>query len=249
MKHHNYKTIVLSLIIVLSSLTPNLAVSKDETFSVFAKLPLLGKIEVQNIKTNLITEDSNIYYSYHVEPTQILDFFDNKVSSGYIRGEIENYKFKTKEYFFKTEKENFRRIINFKYNNGIIKNVSVEPIYDVSKITDVSSKMIEESVDPVTMFYLLTDYNFIEKCNKTINVYDGKRRYDLILSSPSKNDIEYKCTLTHQKIAGYKASKIKENKKYVSDLKFIMNENNSYEFKEVSFRNDNIDLLISKNNQ
>ena len=70
MKHHNYKTILLSLIIVLSSLTPNLAVSKDETFSVFAKLPLLGKIEVQNIKTNLIIEDSNIYYSYHVEPTK-----------------------------------------------------------------------------------------------------------------------------------------------------------------------------------
>ena len=97
------------------------------------------------------------------------------------------------------------------------------------------------------MFYMITDFEYIKNCNKTIKVYDGKRRYDLILSKPIENDRGYSCTLTHQKIAGYKVEKIKENKLYVSDLRFIINDNQLYEFSEVSLRNNNSDLIIRKN--
>ena len=247
MKHSNYNILIITLTIILFFTLTKFSLSKQENYSVFAKLPLLGEVEVQNIKTDSTLIDDKIKYSYHVSPTKIVDFFDDKISSGFILGKLENNNIVTEEYFFKTEKEDFKREIQFQYQDGLIKEVNIEPYYDISKISNVSDIMIQESIDPVSMFYLITNFEYIKNCNKTIKVYDGKRRYDLILSKPIENDREYSCTLTHQKIAGYKPEKIKENKLYVSDLRFIVNDNQLYEFNEVSLRNNNSDLIIRKN--
>ncbi len=247
MKHSNYNISLISLTIVLFLTLTKFSLSKQENYSVFAKLPLLCEMEVQYIKTDFTSIDDKIKYSYHVSPTKIVDFFDNKISSGFILGKLEKNNLVTEEYFFKSEKEDFKREIQFIYSDGLIEEVNIEPNYDTSKITNVSDIMIQESIDPVSMFYLITDFEFIKNCNKTIKVYDGKRRYDLILSKPIVNDLSYSCTLTHQKIAGYKPEKIAENKLYVSDLIFLVNDKKSYEFNEVSLRNNNTDLIIRKN--
>ena len=247
MKHSNYNILLISLTIILSFALTKFSLSKQENYSVFAKLPLLGEVEVQKIETDITSIDNSIKYSYYVSPTKIVDFFDSKISSGFILGKIEKNNIVIEEYFFKTEKEDFKREIQFQYLDGFIEEVNIDPSYDVSKISNVSDIMIQESIDPVSMFYLITDFEYIQNCNKTIKVYDGKRRYDLILSKPIKNDLSYSCTLTHQKIAGYKPEKIAENKLYVSDLIFVVNDNQSYEFSEVSLRNNNTDLIIRKN--
>ncbi len=247
MKHSNYNILLISLTIILSFVLTKFSLSNQENYSVFAKLPLLGEVEVQKIETDITSVDDRIKYSYHVSPTKIVDFFDSKISSGFILGKLEKNNIITEEYFFKTEKEDFKREIQFQYLDGYIEEVNIEPSYDVSKISNVSDIMIQESIDPVSMFYLITDFEYIKNCNKTIKVYDGKRRYDLILSKPIKNDLSYSCTLTHKKIAGYKPEKIEENKLYVSDLRFVVNDKQSYEFSEVSLRNNNTDLLIRKN--
>ena len=247
MKHSNYNILLITLTITLFFALTKFSLGKQENFSVFAKLPLLGEIEVQNIKTDFTSMDGKTKYSYYVSPTKIVDFFDDKISSGFILGKLENNIIITEEYFFKTEKEDFKREIQFQYQDGLINEVNIEPYYDTSKISNVSDVMIQESIDPVSMFYLITNFKYIKNCNKVIKVYDGKRTYNLILSQPIKNDLSYSCTLTHQKIAGYKPEKIKENKKYVSDLIFIMNDNQSFEFSEVSLRNNNMDLIIRKN--
>ncbi len=247
MKHSNYIILLITLTISLFFALTKFSLSKQENFSVFAKLPILGEIEVQNIKTDFTSMDGKTKYSYYVSPTKIVDFFDDKISSGYVLGKLENNIIITEEYFFKTEKEDFKREIHFQYLNGFINEINIEPSYDISKISNVSDVMIQESIDPVSMFYLITNFKYIKNCNRVIKVYDGKRRYNLILSEPIKNDLRYSCTLTHQKIAGYKPEKIKENKKYVSDLIFIMNDNQSFEFSEVSLRNNNMDLIIRKN--
>ena len=244
-------TIRLKIFITLllfSTINTSLAKEKVDTYLVYAKLPLLGEVEVQNIETKLTIFDNKFKYSYKVNPTKLIDFFDDKISSGYILGEFQNESISTNTYLFKTEKDDFIRTIKFTYTENIIDDVSILPSYDLSKITNVSRKMIDESIDPVTMFYMITNFEFIKNCNKIISVYDGKRRYDLILSDPKKSKNSYKCTLTHQKIAGYKPKKIDEDIRYVSDLKFLINSNNLYEFNEVSLRNNNTDLIIRKSN-
>ncbi len=239
---------ILFTIILFSIINTSLAKEKVDSYLVYAKLPFLGEVEVQNIETRMSIFNERFKYSYHVNPTKLIDFFDDKISSGYILGEFKNDSIATDTYIFKTEKDDFSRTIKFTYKENLIDDVSILPSYDLSKITNVTRNMIDESIDPVTMFYMITNYEFIKNCNKVINVYDGKRRYDLILSDPKKSEYGFSCKLTHQKIAGYKPEKIKENKKYVSDLKFLINKNNSYDFNEVSLRNNNTDLIIRKNN-
>ena len=234
--------------LLFSIINTSLAKEKVDTYLVYAKLPLLGEVEVQNIETKLTISEKKFKYSYKVNPTKLIDFFDDKISSGYILGEFQNESISTNKYLFKTEKDDFIRTIKFTYTENVIDDVSILPSYDLSKITNVSKKMIDDSIDPVTMFYKITNFEFIKNCDKIISVYDGKRRYDLILSDPKKNKNSYNCTLTHQKIAGYKPEKIDEDKKYVSDLKFLINNNNLYEFNEVSLRNNDTDLIIRKSN-
>ena len=239
----------IAIFILFSIINTASAKEKVDNFSVYAKFPIIGEVEVQKIETKLSIVNSALEYSYYVAPTKVVDFFDKKITSGYIIGSLKNNTVYTDQYLLKTEKDDFSRIIEFKYKNSVIYDVSINPSYDTSKITDVTEKMIIESIDPVTMFFKITNFEFINECNKTIKVYDGKRRYNLKLSDPKITDKTYNCTLTHQKIAGYKPEKIKENKIYVSDLKFLINENQSYEFSEVSLRNNNTDLIIRKINQ
>ena len=104
--------------------------------------------------------------------------------------------------------------------------------------------MIEKSIDPVTMFFILTNYTLLEKCNKKLKIYDGKRLYDLNISDPIiKNNI-LECKITQTKIAGYKANKIKENKKYISYIQFDKDEAGIYNFNSVSLRENFSDLVI-----
>ena len=112
MKHSNYNILLIILSITLFFALTKFSLSKQENFSVFAKLPLLGEIEVQNIKTDLSSINDKIKYSYNVSPTKIVDFFDDKINSGFILGRLENNNIVTEEYFFKTEKDDFKREIH-----------------------------------------------------------------------------------------------------------------------------------------
>ena len=247
MKPFNYKIIYLLTFLSLSLFFTLFARANVETYSVFAKLPLLGEVQVQNIETNFTIINNEFDYSYNVAPTKLVDFFDNKISHGYIKGIIKNKKINPQLYFYQSKKDNFERSVKFYYLDGKIKDISIEPKYDTSKITEVTNGMINESIDPVTMFYLITNYDHIKNCNFTLNIYDGKRRYDLILSDPVKNNQFFSCTITHKKIAGYKPEKIKQDEKYISDLRFKIGHNGMYIFKEVSLRDNNLDLIIKKN--
>ena len=247
MKPFNYKIIYLIAFFSLSLFLTLFAKASVETYSVFAKLPLLGEVQVQNIETNFTIINNEFDYSYNVEPTKLVDFFDNKISNGYIKGIIKDEEIKPRVYFYQSKKDDFERSIKFNYLDGKITDINIDPKYDASKITKVTNEMISKSIDPVTMFYLITNYNHIKNCDFTLNIYDGKRRYDLILSDPIKNSQFFLCTITHKKIAGYKPEKIKKDEKYISDLRFKMSQNGEYIFKEVSLRDNNLDLIIKKN--
>ena len=118
MKNYYYKTLLISLTSIFLLTFTNYVLSKEETYSVYAKLPILGEIEVQNIRTELSINEDNVKYSYYVNPTKVVDFFDDKISSGYITGKLVNNSIETNEYYFKTEKEDFQRLIRFQYLSG-----------------------------------------------------------------------------------------------------------------------------------
>ena len=247
MKPFNYKIIFLLTIFLYTTFCSSYAIARVERYSVFAKLPLLGEIQVQNIETKFVIENNEFDYYYKVEPTKFVDFFDNKISNGFVKGKIINELILPIEYFYNSKKDDFERSISFSYLNGKINKINIKPQYDSSKITDVSPEMISDSIDPVTMFYYITNYDYVKSCNFTLNIFDGKRRYDLIFTEPRKNDQFFSCTITHKKIAGYKLEKIIDDEKNIFDLKFKTLDNGEYIFYEVSLRDNNLDLIIKKN--
>ena len=83
-----FNIIVIFILFSIINSTP--AKEKVDNYSVYAKLPLLGEVEVQKIETELSIVDSTFEYSYYVAPTKIVDFFDKKINSGYILGSLQN---------------------------------------------------------------------------------------------------------------------------------------------------------------
>ena len=113
MKPFNYK--ILNLIVFFTLLIFNTVFAKAsvETYSVFAKLPLLGEVQVQNIETSFTIINNEFDYSYNVEPTKLVDFFDNKISNGYIKGILKNEEIYPQLYFYHSKKDDFKRSINY----------------------------------------------------------------------------------------------------------------------------------------
>ena len=67
---------IIVILILFSIINSTPAKEKVDNYSVYAKLPLLGEVEVQKIETELSIVDSTFEYSYYVAPTKIVDFFD-----------------------------------------------------------------------------------------------------------------------------------------------------------------------------
>ena len=61
---NSIKFYYIVILIVFSIINTTLAKEKVENYSVYAKLPLIGEIEVQKIETKFSTIDNNFEYSY-----------------------------------------------------------------------------------------------------------------------------------------------------------------------------------------
>ena len=245
----NFKKNTYIFLIILLVLSRGIqAFAIDNNFDVFIKLPLAAEVKVQEIYTKLSIEKNKFKYTYDVKPTEFINFFDNRVSSGELRGKIIKSIITPEYYLYVSTKEDFIRRIEFKYVDGLINDVTVNPEYDKSNLTFVSQDMIKKSIDPVTMFFILTNYTLLEECNKNLEIFDGKRRYNLKISDPVIKNQKLECKITQTKIAGYKKNKIKENKKYVSYIVFDINEDGVHNFNNVSLKENFSDLVIKKRN-
>ena len=103
--------------------------------------------------------------------------------------------------------------------------------------------MISESIDPIMLFFKLTNYQYIKNCDSIFFVFDGKRRYDIILSNKSTDSETLTCKLKQNKIGGYK----KKQDKYIdnlTDLIFKKNNKNKFIFHSVEFKDDFFNIII-----
>jgi len=128
MKPFNYKILNLIVFSTLLIFYTVFAKASVETYSVFAKLPLLGEVQVQNIETSFTIINNEFDYSYNVEPTKLVDFFDNKISNGYIKGIFKNEEIHPQLYFYHSKKDDFERSIKFNYLDGKITDIKIEPL-------------------------------------------------------------------------------------------------------------------------
>ncbi len=106
-------------------------------------------------------------------------------------GNINNGKLQTRHYYYRSKSRFNRRSKELVYNEKGM------PVYRISSKNDKEKKVaIEESPDNVgttdlqTVFAALSkQYNDVKFCDSRMQVFDGKRRFDVIIKDEGKEEI------------------------------------------------------------
>tara|TARA_B100000965_G_C19537274_1_gene733956 strand:+ start:666 stop:1397 length:732 start_codon:yes stop_codon:yes gene_type:complete len=216
----------------------------SKSYTIYIKLPLVPKISFQNIDTKLDFDEKFFTYSYNVETINNLDFIKSTESTGFINGQLINGNYYPDNYNNSSIRGDQKRSIHFEYLENQIKFISVIPPYDKNNLSAVTESMLINSIDPITLFLKLTDYDYVKNCDVIFNIYDGKRRYDIILSNKSEEQEFFRCKLEQKKIGGYKLEKQNESTKALTELVYKKNIKNKFIFDSVEFKDDFFSIII-----
>ena len=98
-------------------------------------------------------------------------------------------------------------------------------------------------IDPITAMSILASLDLNRNCSKNLNIYDGKRRYDMVFDKINITDKKINCIVERVKIGGFK------KKEGVLDPpeKFYLTFNEKKRtLEEITATNKNIKLTLTK---
>jgi len=183
--------------------------NNERKFILFAKLPIIPKISLMELKTNLSIIDKDKYeLSFKVKTLNFVDYINNINGEGFVEGSIINNIYYPKTYNYNYVRKSKKKSVSLKYlNKNIVENKFI-PVFDKNKLTPISENEMIDTIDPATLFLRLLDINKTDKCNQIIKVYDGKRRYDVIFDEIKIENLTIECSAFQKRIGGYKKDKI-----------------------------------------
>ncbi len=217
--------------------------TQNKTYIIYVKIPLMPEVSLQEIKTRIKIDENIFEYSYDVTSLNHLNLIKTTESEGLVKGSLIEGEYFPNYYESNSIRGDQKRTIKFKYSDSQIKDVVINPPYATDNLTHVTESMISESIDPIMLFFKLTNYQYIKNCDSIFFVFDGKRRYDIILSNKSTDSETLTCKLKQNKIGGYK----KKQDKYIdnlTDLIFKKNNKNKFVFHSVEFKDDFFNIII-----
>jgi hypothetical protein len=133
-----------------------------------------------------------------------------------VAGSINNFIITPLIYKIKDIRENKENgFINIKYKNNlpIVKSAFPHPNNDTRR-EQVSQELLINTLDPVNSILalgILSAKN--NSCNHTINVFDGRRRFNLVYKTIEQNKDELICKLKIIRIAGYSKKELSKHPK------------------------------------
>ena len=149
-----------------------------------------------------------------------------------VSGLIENHIAKPLIYNIKDIRENKETgFINIKYQNNypVIVSAHPNPENDTRR-KKISKGFLINTIDPVnSIIYLGLISGKNNSCNHTINVFDGRRRFNLEFKQIEKNNDVLRCKLKIIRIAGYSKKELRKHpKEGTIILKKLSNNTNFY---------------------
>jgi len=167
-------------------------------------------------ESKVLFEISNQKYNLKVESTTsgITKIFYPWKQNILVIGNINKFKILPSIYKIQDLRENKKTgyiNINFQNNYPIIINAHPNPDMDTRR-KKVSRDLLKDTLDPVNA---ILDLGFRSakdnNCNQIINVFDGRRRFNLKFTQIEKNLNELKCKLNIIRIAGYSEKELKKH--------------------------------------
>ena len=166
----------------------------------------LIKQSIYNVKTEYIENDNIYEIKFELLSTNgVSNILTDKIEGfGFSNGDIINGEHIPRKYQYIENKKDSKKEYYIEFNDENSANGSRIPTYDKSKLTPIDEDMLINVIDPALAFFKLSNLSMLNECNKTIQIYDAKRRFDLNISNFKKNENTVKCSIKSKKIGGYK---------------------------------------------
>jgi len=125
----------------------------------------------------------------------------------------------TAKYYSYSTSDDDKQKVDMTYGPEGLPLVAAEPAYDNSSRVTATARHLKDSVDPLSAVIVPLAEPSAAACNRTIPVYDGRRRYDFVMSFDSMSPIEQskgysgpavRCNAYLRPVAGYKRKTMRE---------------------------------------
>ena len=113
-----------------------------------------------------------------------------------------------------------QQYVEMTYENMSPSTVSAEPAF-VPKPWEIDPAAQTGTLDPISGALIgLAPVPTAEVCNKTVEIFDGRRRYAIDLGAPSPDGARIKCPAKYRRIAGFKPKMMKKQAEFPFDVWF-----------------------------
>lgn len=106
------------------------------------------------------------------------------------------------------------------YQNNAPWEISAEPAF-VPKPWQIEPREQTGTMDPITGALIgLAPVPMSDVCNKSVEIFDGRRRYAIDLGAPVKDGPRIKCKAKYRRIAGFKPKMMKKRAEFPFNVWF-----------------------------
>ncbi len=125
----------------------------------------------------------------------------------------------TTKYYSYSASDDDKQKVDMTYGPEGLPLVAAEPAYDNSSRVKATARHLKNSVDPLSAVIVPVAEPSAAACDRTIPVYDGRRRYDFVMSFDSMSPLEQskgysgpavRCNAILRPVAGYKRKTMRE---------------------------------------
>ena len=182
----------------------------------------LGGLKFGSISMQAAFADTSYTANSTIRTEGITDHIFKTVFDLKTRGTRGGALMQTAAYHSYSTSEDDRQKVDMTYGPEGLPLVAAEPAYDNSSRVAATAYHLKNSVDPLSAVIVPLAEPSAEACNRRIPVYDGRRRYDFVMSfdrmSPLDEEKGYsgpavRCNAYLRPIAGYKRKTIREMRK------------------------------------
>ncbi len=234
------------IFIIISSVISEANTYEEKKFNIEAKLGILPSINIMEIYTELKINDDNFNYIFDIKSKNIVKFLNEVNGIGSVEGKVFADAYVPFNYTYSYKRKEKNKYVEIVYKENKIEKIVVKPSYDKSKLTPLTEKMLEKTIDPPTFFLSILNYKNLNNCKKTFRVFDGKRRYDVVFNKLDtlSNDL-IECSANQIRIGGYKD---KENDVFAASdfIKIVYDKKEGNEFLRYEAKNGSINVIIKE---
>ena len=235
-------------LVFISTYTLADTLDQERRFTIYAKLSLFPKIPVMEIATTLSIKKNKYTYEFRIKSKNIVEFISQVNGKGMVNGVIDSA-YKPTHYLYEYTRKKKEKYVEMSYSNNMVQEIINLPEYDKSKLSPVKDDMLVGTIDPSTFFLNLLHYEKTDECRNKFQIFDGKRRYDVVFKNINYNykDKTIECEADQIRLGGYKNDEKLSDVFASSDyIKVIYANNKNKDFVGYEAKNGSIKILINE---